>query len=64
MTKINYKETPMLTDKSDLQAAEALFEIFADCPETDKSNTWALEAWEWKKCQWLQDGVKSSREAL
>lgn len=35
-----------VTDKSDLPAAEALFGIFADCPETGMSSTWALEAWE------------------
>lgn len=58
----NYKE--LFTDISDLPAAEALFEIFVDVPETGRSSTWALEAWEWKKCQWLQDDVKNSREAL
>lgn len=54
----------IFTGKSDLPAAEALFEIFVDFPETGKSKIWALETWEWKKCQWLQDDVKSSREAL
>lgn len=57
-------ERLVFTDKSDLPAAEGLIEIFVGFPETGKNSTWALDAWEWKKCQWLQDDVKSSREAL
>lgn len=53
----------MFTDKSDLLGSGALVETYADCPETGKSRTWALEAWEWKRCQWLQGGGKRSREA-
>lgn len=64
MPKEKLQETLVFTYKSDLPAAEAPFEIFADCLETGKSNTWGLEAQEWKKCHWSQDGVKNSKEAL
>ena len=59
-TKNAWENWRLLTDKSDLLAAEAQFESLADCPVIGMSRTWDQEALQWRKYQLQQDGVKNS----